>query len=196
MSKSALTMAGVIGGGGAAAAGGYSIYSAIQPKTIKEKLLKENFHLVSDIKDSSKLDKEWEKVLNRYKVEVNDTSKIIEKDKGSVTKEEIKKWCGDNLDSKINDSLYSKASKWCVTFTSLSEKLTSTGKQLSTNATSLKSKYDTMSEALKGEINKITVSSGTPQEGEKTKLWCSDLSKRAFISEEDTHYRNLIQYCV
>ncbi|AEG72805.1 hypothetical protein MHF_0533 [Mycoplasma haemofelis Ohio2] len=196
MGKLPLTLAGAIGGGGAAAAGGYSIYSAIQPKTIKEKLLKEGFSLISDIKDSDKSNAAWEKTVSRYKVEADGNSKINSDNISSITKDKISKWCEENLGSKIEEALYSKASKWCVAFTSLEEKLKQSGRQLQTNAQTLNGKYDSIPQDIKGKINSVSVTASSNQNGEKIKQWCSDLSKRAFTNEKDSHYQNLISHCI
>ncbi|CBY92458.1 hypothetical protein HF1_04500 [Mycoplasma haemofelis str. Langford 1] len=196
MGKLSLTMVGVLGGGGASALGGYSIYSMMQPKTINEKLLREGFQLISDIKETTKLDQAWNKTLDRYKVEADNDSRINSKDHQSLTKDEIVQWCKDNLGKKIDNNLYSKASKWCVTFTSISEKLSRDSKKLKEDVSSLKTKYNSIPSNLQAEINKITASEGDNKTGEQTKAWCSSLSKRAFLNEEDGHYQHIINYCI
>ncbi|AEW45270.1 hypothetical protein MHC_02020 [Mycoplasma haemocanis str. Illinois] len=196
MNKTVLTVSGILGGGGAAAAGGYSIYSAIQPKTIREKLLKEGFRLLSDIKDANKANTAWEKVVSRYKVEVDDNSKIIDANASAITKDKISDWCKKNLDVKIENSLYSKASKWCVEFTSLEEKLKQSGRQLNANAQTLDGKYNSLPHDIKGKVDKVSVTASSHQNGEKIKQWCSDLSKRSFTGENDNHYQNLISHCI
>ncbi|AEG73188.1 hypothetical protein HF1_08510 [Mycoplasma haemofelis str. Langford 1] len=172
---------------------GYGAYTMMQPSNVKEVLIKNNFKLTSDLSGTA-LSDAWTKVLETYKVEATSDTKIREEE---ITSKDIEEWCLSSLKVKVNDkhyeSTYSKASKWCVIYTTISEKLKSENKAISTNDTNLKSKYDSMPEHLK---TSILNGADSNKAGEKTKEWCGQNSKRSFLGSHDTHYQNLISYCL
>ncbi|AEG73129.1 hypothetical protein MHF_0865 [Mycoplasma haemofelis Ohio2] len=189
MSKSIAlgSMAGIAGTGTC----GYAAYKMMQPSNVKEVLIKNNFKLTSELREQER-EAAWNKVLETYKVEVAENTKIENKTSTEITSKDIEGWCSKALEVKVKDkdyeSTYSKATKWCVIYTSIADKLKSDNKTLSTDTSSLASKYSSMPQELKTAIS--------GQEGEKVKTWCENTSKRFFLGSEDTNYKNLINYCL
>ncbi|CBY92809.1 hypothetical protein HF1_08010 [Mycoplasma haemofelis str. Langford 1] len=193
MNKLAFTGAGMAGAGGVGL-GGYAAYTMVQPSNVKEALIKNNFKLTADLKEQER-SKAWTKVEGTYKVEATNDTKIGNKEISATTAQDIESWCKTALEVGVKDkryeSTYSKASRWCVIYTTISEKLTLENKKLSSDTSSLKTKYEGMPEDLKKSIT-----SETDQTGQKTKEWCENNAKRSFLGTQDTHYQNLTKYCL
>ncbi|AEW45498.1 hypothetical protein MHC_03190 [Mycoplasma haemocanis str. Illinois] len=170
---------------------GYAAYKMMQPSNVRESLIRNGFKLTLELGKPER-EKAWNKVLETYKVEASEKTKIENKATTEITAKDIEDWCLKAMDIKTKDknyeSIYSKAALWCVIYTSISEQLKFENKTLSTDTTSLSSKYDSMPQDLKTAIS--------GKEGEKVKNWCEKTSKRFFLGPEDTNYKNLVNYCL
>ncbi|AEW45509.1 hypothetical protein MHC_03245 [Mycoplasma haemocanis str. Illinois] len=193
MNKLAFIGVGIAGGGGISV-GGYAAYTMMQPSNVKEALIKNGFKLTLDLNEQER-SKAWTKVLDTYKIEATSDTKIGSKEISAITAQDIESWCKEALEmgtkNQNYESTYSKTSKWCVVYTTISEKLTSENKKLSSDTNSLKTKYESMPETLK-----TSITSDNGQAGQKTKEWCENNVKRSFLGVQDIHYQNLAQYCL
>ncbi|AEW45290.1 hypothetical protein MHC_02120 [Mycoplasma haemocanis str. Illinois] len=194
MSSTLLKIGVVSVGVGSAGLGGLAISSHINSKknTVKTALLSKKYKLTFSL-ESGEQEKAWEKVLKTYKLEAKEDLKIQE---GQVTSYDvIKNWCSSNLESQYQESIFKKAKKWCVIYSTFEDKLKVDGVTLETEASTLQTKYSSLGD-LKGEVDNITTStSGGNSNGEKLKQWCKSKSDLSYSDDSNELYQKFKNHC-
>ncbi|OAL10033.1 hypothetical protein A6V39_03910 [Candidatus Mycoplasma haematobovis] len=110
---------------------------------------------------------------------------------------DIRDWCKETLNKKIKseeEANYKIASKWCVHYTTISDKLK--GKNLVDDASKLNDKISSFSKDIQTEINNTQVDASTNQNGEKVKKWCQENVKRTFTKESENYFSNINSHCL
>ncbi|CBY92554.1 hypothetical protein HF1_05460 [Mycoplasma haemofelis str. Langford 1] len=188
--KGGMAAAGV----GSAGLGGWAVSSHINSKsdTVKTVLLSKKYQLTSSL-ESGEQEKAWQKVLKTYKLEAKGDLKIKEGDVSTYS--EIKDWCFANLESPYKESIFKKAKKWCVVYSTFEDKLKVDGSTLETEASVLNGKYSSLGE-LKGEVDSISIStSGNNANGEKLKQWCTSKSDSSYSDDSNDLYQKFKTHC-
>ncbi|OAL10034.1 hypothetical protein A6V39_03915 [Candidatus Mycoplasma haematobovis] len=138
---------------------------------------------------------DWDKVAKTYKLQVTEELKI--NSKTEATANDIKVWCNENLTKNINsieDPLFKKASKWCVKYTTISEKL---GSKTVKEANALNSEHNNFPQGVKDSIAKIKLpgETQTHTNGAKTVEWCNQNLNRSYSADDEFFFKNTKQYC-
>lgn len=139
---------------------------------------------------------EWDKVLKTYNLEKTEDLKI--ESNLAITATTIKDWCKENLEKNIKsieDPLFKKASKWCVKYQTIKEKLGTT-KTVQVAGT-LNSSYEQFPQKVKESIQKIELTPKTKAHtnGEKTVKWCEQNLDRSHSEDSEFFFENTQKYC-
>ncbi|OAL10037.1 hypothetical protein A6V39_03930 [Candidatus Mycoplasma haematobovis] len=182
----AIASAGVVGGAG------YGVYALTDTTDSIENYLKKSSFTITLQNDEAS----WTKVLETYKLEATDDLKI--KDEDITQSKDIKDWCKEMLAKKIKskDDDYKKASKWCVKYDVIKDKL-GEGAKLETKAETLNTNYNNFPKEVKDSISEIKLQ-GTKQHenGEKTIQWCKQNQNRTYSNDTEFFFANTKKYCL
>lgn len=179
----ALASLATVGGLGGAIYGAYSYNNT--KDTVSNYLTKSN--LIVAKQDDSGF---WDKVLKTYKLE----SKGLEIENIDLNNSTgIKAWCDSALKREIKskeEDIFKKASKWCVEYQTIKDKLKE--KTFQSETSKLKDKLNSFIKEIQEEINAIK--DGTTEE--KVKKWCDDNSYRSYSEDEDKYFKDIIKNCL
>ncbi|OAL10038.1 hypothetical protein A6V39_03935 [Candidatus Mycoplasma haematobovis] len=172
---------------------GYGVYSYNNTTdTVRNYLKKNNLTVIEKTNSTF-----WTKVLETYKLEK--TQELSISVENNVTAENIRDWCDTNLKTNIDstdNSLFKKASRWCVDYQTIEEQLTSA--KFQTDTKELAKKYSSITDTtIKGQIDKSVISGGNNNsEGDKIKRWCDSNKKRRFSSDDKVYSSNIETICL
>ncbi|OAL10031.1 hypothetical protein A6V39_03900 [Candidatus Mycoplasma haematobovis] len=179
---------------GALGGGAYGIYAYNNTTdTVEKYLLDSKLTITKDNEDVA-----WTKVYDTYLLEKT-SSKLEIKDVAINNKNDIKNWCKSKLTQTIKskeEHLYKQVSKWCVHYTTITDKV-GKGKKLVSDVSALNSKFGSLPEYLRNEIGKVVLGSGVSgnTNGEKIKKWCTDNAKRSYVNDSEFYSKNITAHC-
>ncbi|CBY92556.1 hypothetical protein HF1_05480 [Mycoplasma haemofelis str. Langford 1] len=180
-------------GAGGVGLGGWALSSHLkQEEDAIKTILKSKGHKLTSELPEDKRQEAWTKVAKTYVLEVNEDLRI---GTGNVSADNIRDWCVQNIESKGKGSLLKKAEKWCVVYSTFTDKLKTDNLELETDANTLNGKYSSLGD-LQEEVNKIQISNGgSNSNGEKLKKWCETKSDASHSESTNSLYEKFKQHC-
>ncbi|AEW45510.1 hypothetical protein MHC_03250 [Mycoplasma haemocanis str. Illinois] len=187
-----------------ATSGGYFAYPYLFPeRTLLDELKSKNKLVIDKNQSQWTLKKElYNKNNNNHKIAIDGKEKI------SITEDELKQWCSDNLKSPYSsekDSILGKVEKWCLR-PNIKEALSKEEKEIipfegTTIDSAWETKLTTHSTNVKGELIdkwKLPASSEGADKVNKESLRdvCRQKIEGEYISESDENYTLSKKWCL
>ncbi|AEW45521.1 hypothetical protein MHC_03305 [Mycoplasma haemocanis str. Illinois] len=199
MSKLFFSIAG-LGGVTGLGGGAYLLHlnsrSVTEKKTIKDRLQKAGFQILNDSESQH-----WKTLKDAYNAAKGEESKVFAKSNSDIDEGKLRELCNSVLEKGEEDASYSKAKRWCVVPTTVSDYLGKLGRRALSTATSGevdKTQWEDLASKYENSQDKIASLSslGSDKKWESLRKECGTLgAKKNYEDNFDSNLASSQTWC-